>query len=141
MFSISWLHHMFSTARWPLVHLWDVLVDVGVQPVVDHDVPRPVVVGKRRGIPPILQHKMVSFQLHKDVILSFVSYKVSVLGIRKLRNEENIIVEICVSFNFSKLQEFDKKVQTFTNYWLKALKLILPDLQVTEYIWVIICKP
>lgn len=101
---------------------------------MDHDVPRPVVVGKRRGIPPILRHKMVSFQLHKNVILSFVSYKVSVLGIRKLRNEENILVEICVSLNFSKLQEFDKKVWTFTNYWLKALKLILTDFQVTEYI-------
>lgn len=52
------------------VHLWDILVDVGVQPVMDHYVPSPVVAGKRCGVPPILQHKMFSFQLHNDMFFS-----------------------------------------------------------------------
>ena len=44
--------------------LVNVLVDVAVEPVVHHNVPRAVVVGERRGVPPVLVEEAVAKAKH-----------------------------------------------------------------------------
>lgn len=48
---------IFSVLRWHSAHPEEVSVSVVIEPVMNHHIPGTVIVGERRGVPPVLENQ------------------------------------------------------------------------------------